>query len=268
MYSHPEINYKPQHPMLKSIKSSQTEETENLGLEEVASSGYFGGSETYEEVNFVDGSVWSVEQPDFAKIKHGGFIDKGKFAMFGVAVGVDAAKARKSMSTQAKKVDEYLKTWKPKEMAKRIVQGLKGNQNMPDDDAAQALEALNKVGELKTIAGRWSKKAKDGKFQKNRDLVMTKDGAGMDVYKPQAEWDELNGPGTLYSNVTSGEAYNRIAAKASGEVKTQIESSNGTQGLQVLRIAGSNRFYSYVVIGISPKKTEEDYEFPYKVITN
>lgn len=262
MYSHPEINYKPQHPMLNQQRQTQTEETENLGLEEVASSGYFGGSETYEEVNFVGGSVWSVEQPDFAKIKHSGVFDKGKFMVFKGLVGTDAKKARANMKTQAKKVDEYLKKWKPKEMAKRIVQGLKGNQGLTK--TAEALEALNKVGELKTIAGRWSKKAKDGKFRENRDLIMTKDEAGMDAYKPQSEWD--GDSGTLYSNVTSGEAYNRIAKSASGEVKAQIESNNGTQGLQVLRIG--DKFYAYVVLGISPKKTEEDYEFPYKIITN
>ena len=265
MYSHPEINYKPQHPMLKSIKSSQTEETENLGLEEVASSGYFGGSETYEEVNFVDAGEWSVPQPDFKEIQHGNLFDRGKWAAFGLAIKGDAATARKTMKTQAKKVDDLLKDWKPKEMAKRIVQGLKGNQKMSKDDAAEALEAL-KGKELKTIAGRWSKKAKGGKFRQNRDLITMEDESGMTVYKPQSEWEELNGSGTLYSNVTSGEAYNRIAKKASAKVKAQIESENGTQGLQVLKVG--DRFYGYVVLGKSDKKTEKDFEFPYEIITN
>lgn len=265
MYSHPEINYKPQHPMLKSIKSSQTEETENLGLEEVASSGYFGGSETYEEVNFVDAGEWSVPQPDFKEIQHGNLFDRGKWAAFGLAIKGDAATARKTMKTQAKKVDDLLKDWKPKEMAKRIVQGLKGNQNMSKAHAAEALEAL-KGKELKTIAGRWSKKAKGGKFRQNRDLITMEDESGMTVYKPQSEWEELNGSGTLYSNVTSGEAYNRIAKKASAKVKAQIESENGTQGLQVLKVG--DRFYGYVVLGKSDKKTEKDFEFPYEIITN
>ena len=266
MYSHPEINYKPQHPMLKSIKSSQTEETENLGLEEVASSGYFGGSETYEEVNFVDAGEWSVPQPDFKEIQHGNFFDRGKWAAFGLAIKADAGTARKNMKTQAKKVDDLLKDWKPKEMAKRIVRGLKGNQKMSKAHAAEALEALNKIGEVKTIAGRWSKKAKGGKFRQNRDLITMEDESGMTVYKPQSEWGELNGAGTLYSNVTSGEAYNRIAKKASAKVKAQIESENGTQGLQVLKVG--DRFYGYVVLGISDKKTEKDFEFPYKIITD
>ena len=46
MYKHADIHYEPQHPMLKSINLSQTEEfeeEENLGFQEV-SSGYFGAS--------------------------------------------------------------------------------------------------------------------------------------------------------------------------------------------------------------------------------
>ena len=46
MYKHADIHYEPEHPMLKSIKLSQTEEfeeEENLGLEEVQS-GYFKAS--------------------------------------------------------------------------------------------------------------------------------------------------------------------------------------------------------------------------------
>lgn len=268
MYKHTDIHYEPEHPMLKMINLSQTEEVEeeeNLGFQEVQS-GYFGGSYSYEEVNFVN-KGWRVKQPDFKKINHSGIIDKGKFSVFSTAVKTAGAKsARSKFKSQAKKVDDFLKDWKKLELAERIVQGLKGNQNMSKADAAEAREALKKVGDLKTIAGRWSKKAKDGKFQENRNLITMEDESGMTVYKHQEEWGELNGPGTLYSNVTSGKAYNRIAKNASPKVKAQIKSNNGTQGLQVLKVG--DRFYSYVVLGISPKKTEEDFEFPYTVITN
>ena len=113
---------------------------------------------------------------DFKKINHSGIIDKGKFSVFSTAVKTAGAKsARSKFKSQAKKVDDFLKDWKKLELAERIVQGLKGNQNMSKADAAEAREALKKVGD---------------------------------------------------------------------------------------------RFYSYVVLGISPKKTEEDFEFPYTVITN
>lgn len=53
MYKHSDIHYEPQHPMLKSIKLSQTEEfeeeEENLGLQEVQS-GYFEASAACKKV--------------------------------------------------------------------------------------------------------------------------------------------------------------------------------------------------------------------------
>ena len=47
MYKHPDIDYEPNHPVLKIINVSQTEETDENqtpGLLEVPSNGYFQGS--------------------------------------------------------------------------------------------------------------------------------------------------------------------------------------------------------------------------------